>query len=39
MKFEGNLALLQQKMAASSLGVARRLAVMDNLNLAVGDTV
>tara|TARA_B110000285_G_scaffold165778_1_gene185195 strand:- start:208 stop:978 length:771 start_codon:yes stop_codon:yes gene_type:complete len=39
MKFEGNAALLQQKMAGSSLGVARRLAVMDNLNLAVGDTV
>lgn len=39
MKFEGNVSLLQQKMAASSAGVARRLAVMNALNLQVGNTV
>ena len=39
MKFEGNVALLQQKMANSSAGVARRLAVMNALNLQTGNTV
>ena len=39
MKFEGNVALLQQKMANSSAGVARRLAVMNALNLQAGNTV
>lgn len=39
MKFEGNASLLQQKMAASSAGVARRLAVMQALNLNVDDAI
>jgi len=39
MKFNGNASRLQQKMAASSAGVARRLAVMNALNLRSGDTV
>ena len=39
MKFEGNASLLQQKMAGSSAGVARRLAVMNALSLQTGDTV
>jgi ubiquinone/menaquinone biosynthesis C-methylase UbiE len=39
MKFEGDVSLLQQKMAGSSAGVARRLAVMNALNLQAGDTV
>ena len=39
MQFEGDASLLQQKMAGSSAGVARRLAVMQALNLNVGHTV
>ena len=39
MKFEGSVSLLQQKMAGSSAGVARRLAVMSALNLQVGNAV
>jgi len=39
MKFEGDASLLQQKMAGSSAGVARRLAVMNALNLQADDTV
>ena len=33
MKFEGNVALLQQKIVHSIAGVARYLAVMNALNL------
>jgi hypothetical protein len=33
MKFEGDANLVQQKMVGSSAGVARRLAVMNALNL------
>jgi len=39
MRFNGNASRRQQKMAASSAGVAQRLAVMNALNLRSGDTV
>ena len=39
MKFEGDTSLVQQKMTGSSAGVARRLAVMNALNLQTDDTL
>ncbi len=39
MNFEGDLSLLQRKMAASSAGVQRRQAVMEALNVRSGQSI